>query len=71
MSYKHQKSPIASGEEVESNEVGVKKCVNKEQRKDLSSKVQVTLRLLHTMNVRFSLLDIAQRILGVTLPNFQ
>ena len=37
------KSPIASGEEVESNEVGVKKCVNKEQRKDLSSKVQVTL----------------------------
>jgi hypothetical protein len=29
------------------------------------------LRLLHTMNVRFSLeLDIAQRILGVTLPNF-
>ena len=29
------------------------------------------LRLLHTMNVRFSLLDIAQRILGVTLPNFQ
>jgi hypothetical protein len=23
------------------------------------------------MNVRFSLLDIAQRILGVTLPNFQ
>jgi hypothetical protein len=31
----------------------------------------ITLRLLHTMNVRFSLLDIAQRILGVTLPNFQ
>jgi hypothetical protein len=29
------------------------------------------LRLLHTMNVRFSLLDIAQRILGVTLPNVQ
>jgi hypothetical protein len=29
------------------------------------------LRLLHTMNVRFSLLDIVQRILGVTLPNFQ
>ena len=29
------------------------------------------LRLLHTMNVRFSLLDIAQRILGITLPNFQ
>ena len=29
------------------------------------------LRLPHTMNVRFSLLDIAQRILGVTLPNFQ
>ena len=28
------------------------------------------LRLLHTTNVRFSLLDIAQRILGVTLPNF-
>ena len=38
------KSPIASGEEVESNEgVAKKKCVNKEQRKDLSSKVQVTL----------------------------
>ena len=37
------KSPIASGE-VESNEVvAKKKCVNKEQRKDLSSKVQVTL----------------------------
>jgi hypothetical protein len=28
------------------------------------------IRLLHTMNVRFSLLDIAQRILGVTLLNF-
>jgi hypothetical protein len=28
------------------------------------------LRLLHMMNVRFSLLDMAQRILGVTLPNF-
>ena len=38
------KSPIASGEEVESNEVvAKKKCVNKEQRKDLSSKVQVRL----------------------------
>jgi U3 small nucleolar ribonucleoprotein component len=38
------KSPIASGEEVESNEVVAKKrCVNKKQRKDLSSKVQVTL----------------------------
>ena len=38
------KSPIASGEEVESNEVvAKKKCVNKKQRKDLSSKVQVTL----------------------------
>jgi hypothetical protein len=35
------------------------------------SKLQLSLRLLHTMNVRFSLLDIAQRILGVTLPNFQ
>ena len=33
--------------------------------------VYANLRLLHTMNVRFSLLDIAQRILGVTLPNFQ
>ena len=32
---------------------------------------KLCLRLLHTMNVRFSLLDIAQRILGVTLPNFQ
>jgi hypothetical protein len=29
------------------------------------------LRLLHMMNVRFSLLNMAQRILGVTLPNFQ
>jgi hypothetical protein len=28
------------------------------------------LRLLHMMNVRFSLLNMAQRILGVTLPNF-
>ena len=38
------KSPIASGEEVEFNEVvAKKKCVNKKQRKDLSSKVQVTL----------------------------
>ena len=38
------KSSIASGEEVESNEVvAKKKCVNKEERKDLSSKVQVTL----------------------------
>jgi hypothetical protein len=30
----------------------------------------VLLRLLHMMNVRFSLLNMAQRILGVTLPNF-
>jgi hypothetical protein len=30
----------------------------------------VALRLLHMMNVRFSLLNMAQRILGVTLPNF-
>ena len=38
------KSPVASGEEVESNDVvAKKKCVNKKQRKDLSSKVQVTL----------------------------
>ncbi|CAB4016145.1 Hypothetical predicted protein [Paramuricea clavata] len=38
------KSPISSGEEVESNEVVAKqKCVDKKQRKDLSSKVQVTL----------------------------
>jgi hypothetical protein len=29
-----------------------------------------SLRLLHMMNVRFSLLNMAQRILGVTLPNF-
>jgi hypothetical protein len=28
------------------------------------------LRLLHMMNMRFSLLNMAQRILGVTLPNF-
>jgi hypothetical protein len=28
------------------------------------------LRLLHMMNVRFCLLNMAQRILGVTLPNF-
>jgi hypothetical protein len=26
--------------------------------------------LIHMMNVRFSLLNMAQRILGVTLPNF-
>ena len=32
---------------------------------------RIYLRLLHTMNVRFSLLNMAQRILGVTLPNFQ
>ena len=31
---------------------------------------EVSLRLLHMMNVRFSLLNMAQRILGVTLPNF-
>jgi hypothetical protein len=31
---------------------------------------QLPLRLLHMMNVRFSLLNMAQRILGVTLPNF-
>ena len=38
------KRPIASGEEVEFNEVvAKKKCVNKEQMKDLSSKVHVTL----------------------------
>jgi uncharacterized protein YggT (Ycf19 family) len=37
----------------------------------LSSLFDPILRLLHTMNVRFSLLDIAQRILGVPLPNFQ
>jgi hypothetical protein len=30
----------------------------------------LSLRLLHMMNVRFSLLNMAQRILGVTLPNF-
>jgi hypothetical protein len=28
------------------------------------------LRLLHMMNLRFSLLNMAQRILGVTLSNF-
>jgi hypothetical protein len=28
------------------------------------------LRLLHMMNVRFSLLNMVHRILGVTLPNF-
>jgi hypothetical protein len=32
--------------------------------------VTCKLRLLHMMNVRFSLLNMAQRILGVTLPNF-
>ena len=31
---------------------------------------KLALRLLHMMNVRFSLLNMAQRILGVTLPNF-
>ena len=30
----------------------------------------VWLRLLHMMNVRFSLLNMVHRILGVTLPNF-
>jgi hypothetical protein len=45
MSYKHQRVQLqVHGEEVESNEVVArKKCVKKEQRKDLSSKVQVTL----------------------------
>ena len=33
-------------------------------------KASPELRLLHMMNVRFSLLNMAQRILGVTLPNF-
>ena len=33
-------------------------------------KILLVLRLLHMMNVRFSLLNMAQRILGVTLPNF-
>jgi hypothetical protein len=32
--------------------------------------LMAALRLLHMMNVRFSLLNMAQRILGVTLPNF-
>ena len=30
----------------------------------------IALRLLHMMNVRFSLLNMVHRILGVTLPNF-
>jgi hypothetical protein len=49
------KSPIANGEEVESNEVvAKKKCVNKEQRKDLSSKVKVTLTHGNTtLNLNF------------------
>ena len=34
-----------------------------------TSSASVMLRLLHMMNVRFSLLNMAQRILGVTLPN--
>ena len=38
---------------------------------ELNGEKTKELRLLHTMNVRFILLDIAQRILGVTLPNFQ
>jgi hypothetical protein len=37
-------------------------------RRDMPKEIQ--LRLLHMMNVRFSLLNMAQRILGVTLPNF-
>jgi hypothetical protein len=32
--------------------------------------ITTLLRLLHMMNVRFSLLNMAQLILGVTLPNF-
>jgi hypothetical protein len=43
--------------------------VNKNPKKGRNN--ATVLRLLHTMNVRFSLLDIAERILGVTLPNFQ
>jgi hypothetical protein len=38
---------------------------------EMPTLIMAFLRLLHTMNVRFSLLDIAQRILGVTLPTFQ
>jgi hypothetical protein len=36
----------------------------------LCIKPQSLLRLLHMMNVRFSLLNMAQRILGVTSPHF-
>ena len=36
----------------------------------LWNNINPDLRLLHMMNVRFSLLNMAQRILGVTLPNF-
>jgi hypothetical protein len=32
--------------------------------------LKMPLRLLHMMNVHFSLLNMVHRILGVTLPNF-
>jgi hypothetical protein len=38
--------------------------------KHIYKSIQIYLRLLHMMNVRFSLLNMAQRILGVTLPIF-
>jgi hypothetical protein len=36
----------------------------------LVGSIDAVLRLLHMMNVRFSLLNMVHRILGVTLPNF-
>jgi hypothetical protein len=56
-----------NGAEIENGSLG-------QSHEDMESRYDQAfsdLRLLHTMNVRFSLLDIAQRILGVTLPNFQ
>ena len=44
-----------------------KSVLNLEAKYDIFHEI---LRLLHMMNVRFSLLNMAQRILGVTLPNF-
>jgi hypothetical protein len=39
-------------------------------RLEYDNKILALLRLLHMMNVRFSLLNMVHRILGVTLPNF-
>jgi hypothetical protein len=52
-------------------QISLKKHENCENMKRcLHAPMTAELRLLHMMNVRFSLLNMAQRILGVTLPNF-